>query len=108
MAQRPSVRSNVRPAIGPLWVDRTTTERLEKVFTAMDADGKSTSTIDRPWNYPNQACQHAPRKRSIKRNPAADVLLPARKPSKPRKSFTIEQALPRTRRPPRPRRQTAR
>ena len=43
--------SNVRPAIGPLWVDRTTTGRLEKVFTAMDADGKSTSTIDRSWNY---------------------------------------------------------
>ena len=84
--------SNVRPAIGPLWVDRTTTERLEKVFTAMDADGKSTSTIDRSWNYLNQACQHALRQRSIKRNPAADVLLPARKPSKPRKSFTIEQA----------------
>lgn len=84
--------SNVRPAIGPLWVDRTTTERLEKVFTAMDADGKSTNTIDRSWNYLNQACQHALRNRSIKRNPAADVLLPARKPSKPRKSFTIEQA----------------
>lgn len=84
--------ANVRPAIGALWVDRTTTERLEKVFVAMEADGKSTSTIDRSWNYLNQACQHALRKRSIKRNPAGDVLLPARRPSKPRKSFTIEQA----------------
>lgn len=84
--------ANVRPAIGPLWVDRTTTERLERVFTAMDAEGKSTSTIDRSWNYLNQACQHALRLRRIKRNPAADVMLPARKPSKPRKSFTIEQA----------------
>lgn len=32
------------------------------------------------------------RQRRIKTNPAAQVLLPAARPSKPRKSFTIEQA----------------
>ena len=84
--------ANVRPAIGSLWVDRTATEKLEAVFQAMDVAGKSTSTIDRSWNYLNQACQFAVRQRLAKRNPAADVLLPARKPSKPRKSFTLEQA----------------
>jgi integrase len=84
--------ANVRPSVGPLWVDRTSTERLESVFAAMDAAGKSTSTIDRSWNYLNQACQFALRQRIVKRNPAADVLLPARKPSKKRKSFTLEQA----------------
>lgn len=84
--------ANIRPAIGPLWVDRTATERLEALFQAMDAAGKSTSTVDRSWNYLNQACQFAVRTRLAKRNPAADVLLPARKPSKPRKSFTLEQA----------------
>jgi integrase len=84
--------ANVRPAIGHLWVDRTSTERLEALFSAMDEAGKSTSTVDRSWNYLNQACLHALRQRRIKRNPAADVLLPARKPSKPRKSFTLDQA----------------
>ncbi len=54
--------------------------------------GYATSTIDRNWNYLNQACQHALRDRRIKTNPAANVLLPAVRPSKPRKSFTIEQA----------------
>lgn len=84
--------ANVRPAVGSLWVDRTATERLEQVFTAMDDDGKATSTIDRSWNYLNQACQYGVRHRLTKRNPAADVLLPARKESKRRKSFTLEQA----------------
>ncbi|MEX2420463.1 MAG: site-specific integrase, partial [Actinomycetota bacterium] len=56
------------------------------------ANKYATSTIDRTWNYLNQACQHAQRARRIKTNPAADVLLPARRPSKPRKSLTIEQA----------------
>ncbi len=54
--------------------------------------GYATSTIDRNWNYLNQACQHALRERRIKTNPAANVLLPAVRPSKPRKSFTIDQA----------------
>src|SRR3546814_883380 len=86
------LRSNIRPAIGALWAERTSTQRLEEVFLAMDAQGKSTSTIDRSWNYLNQACQFAVRQRRIKRNPASDVLLPPRKASKARKSLTIEQA----------------
>ena len=52
----------------------------------------ATSTIDRTWGYLNQACQHALRHGGIRTNPAADVMLPATRPSKPRKSFTIEQA----------------
>lgn len=35
--------TSVRPAIGPLWVDRTSTERLERVFAAMADDGYATS-----------------------------------------------------------------
>ncbi len=84
--------TSVTPVIGKLWVDRTSTERLEKLFNGMAAKGYATSTIDRTWNYLNQACQHALRQRCIKSNPAAQVLLPARRPSKQRKSFTIEQA----------------
>jgi integrase len=83
--------TSVTPAIGKLWVDRTSTERLEKLFNGMAAKGYATSTIDRTWNYLNQACQHALRQRRIKSNPAAQVLLPARRPSKQRKTFTIEQ-----------------
>jgi integrase len=52
----------------------------------------ASSTIDRNWNYLNQACQYALRRRRIKTNPAAEVLLPAIRPSKQRKSFTLEQA----------------
>ncbi|MBW3548977.1 MAG: site-specific integrase, partial [Actinobacteria bacterium] len=77
---------------GRLRVDRTSTERLEELFNGMVEKGYATSTIDRNWNYLNQACQHALRERRIKTNPAANVLLPAVRPSKPRKSFTIEQA----------------
>jgi len=84
--------TSVRPDIGRLWVDRTSTTRLEDVFRAMAGRGYATSTIDRNWNYLNQACQHALRKRTIKTNPAANALLPERRPSKARKSFTIEQA----------------
>lgn len=54
--------------------------------------GYATSTIDRNWNYLNQACQHALRERRIKSKPAPNVLLPAVRPSKARRSFTIEQA----------------
>lgn len=84
--------TSVRPVIGALWVDRTSTERLEALFADMAARGYATSTIDRNWNYLNQALQHALRQRRIRTNPAAGVLLPERRPSKPRKSFTIEQA----------------
>ena len=84
--------TSVLPAIGPLRVDRTSTERLEELFAAMATKGYATSTIDRNWNYLNQACQHALRARRTKTNPAAGVLLPAVRPSTPRKSFTIEQA----------------
>lgn len=82
--------SSVRPVIGALWVDRTSTERLERLFNGMADKGYATSTIDRTWNYLNQACQHAVRHRRVKSNPAADVLLPASRPSKARKSFSIE------------------
>jgi integrase len=84
--------SNVRPVIGHLWVDRTSTERLEAIFAGMAKRGYSTSTIDRNWNYLNQALQHGLRRRFIKTNPAADVLLPEKRAPKPRKSFTIDQA----------------
>lgn len=84
--------TSVLPVIGKLWVDRTSTERLEELFRGMAAKGYATSTIDRNWNYLNQALQHALRQRRIKTNPAAAVLLPAKRPSKQRKSFTIEEA----------------
>ncbi|MCP4343376.1 MAG: site-specific integrase, partial [Desulfobulbaceae bacterium] len=67
------------------------TRRLEELFDGMVAT-HATSTIDRNWNYLNQVLQYGVRERKIKTNPAADVLLPATKPSKPRKSFTIDQA----------------
>ncbi|MEO1064747.1 MAG: site-specific integrase [Actinomycetota bacterium] len=84
--------TSVLPVIGELRVDRTTTRRLEELFQSMSDRGYATSTIDRNWNYLNQALQFGVRERRIKTNPAADVLLPAMKPSKQRKSFTVEQA----------------
>ncbi|MCC5950727.1 MAG: site-specific integrase [Acidimicrobiia bacterium] len=83
--------SSVLPKVGDLKVDRTTTRRLEELFESM-VDTHATSTIDRNWNYLNQALQHGVRNRRIKTNPAADVLLPAKRPSKQRKSFTVDQA----------------
>ena len=82
---------HVRTAIGRLWVDRTAPARLEELFVGM-ASKYSTSTVDRTWLYLNQACQWALRQRQIKTNPAADVLLPAARPAKARKSLTIKQA----------------
>lgn len=84
--------TSVLPVIGKLWVDRTSTERLEELFNAMADKGYATSTIDRNWNYLNQALQHGLRERRIRTNPAANVLLPAVRPGKTRKAFTIEQA----------------
>lgn len=83
--------ASVLPVIGSLRVDRTSTERLEQLFNSMVAT-HATSTIDRTWNYLNQALQHAVRNRTVKTNPAADVLLPETRPSKERKSLTLEQA----------------
>lgn len=40
---------HVRPDIGKLWVDRTTTERLEAVFRKMGTAGYATSTIHHTW-----------------------------------------------------------
>jgi hypothetical protein len=83
---------HVRPNLGNLRVDRTTTERLEALFNKMAADGYSTSTVDRTWHYLNQATQYAVRIRLVRSNPAAVVLLPEARPPKRRKSLTIEQA----------------
>lgn len=83
--------TSVLPVIGSLKVDKTTTRRLEELFESM-VETHATSTIDRNWNYLNQALQHGVRNRTIKSNPAADVLLPARRPLKQRKSFTLDQA----------------
>jgi integrase len=103
---RQLVDTSVRPVIGKLRVDRTSTERLEDLFAGMAEHGYATSTIDRTWHNLNQACQHALRQRRIKTNSAADVLLPAARPAKARKSFTIDQvqrlvvdAIPADRRP---------
>ncbi|MCP3913849.1 MAG: site-specific integrase [Actinomycetia bacterium] len=82
--------TSIIPVIGSLKVDRTTTRRLEELFESMVAT-HATSTIDRNWNYLNQALQHGQRNRTIKTNPAGDVLLPARRPSKPRRSFNLGQ-----------------
>jgi integrase len=83
--------TSVLPVIGSLKVDKTTTRRLEELFEAM-VETHATSTIDRNWNYLNQALQHGVRNRTIRTNPATDVLLPARRPSKERKSLSLEQA----------------
>jgi integrase len=82
---------HVRPEIGRLWVDRTTTERLERVFQKMASAGYASSTIHHAWLYLNQACLHAIRQRRTRLNPAADVLLPEARPPKARKSFTIQE-----------------
>ncbi len=39
--------ANVRPSVGPLWVDRTSTERLESVFAAMERR-RQVDEHDRP------------------------------------------------------------
>lgn len=84
--------ASVIPVIGKLRVDRTSTERLEELFNEIASRGLATSTVDRNWNYLNQACEHALKQRRTKTNPAARVLLPKIRPPKPRKSLTIEQA----------------
>jgi hypothetical protein len=49
--------SHMRPRIGRLRVDRTSTERVELVFQEMDQAGYATSTIDHTWSYLNRlAC----------------------------------------------------
>ncbi|MCU1455251.1 MAG: site-specific integrase [Acidimicrobiales bacterium] len=83
--------ARVLPVIGQLRVDQTSTERLERLFEDMAKKSYASTTIDHTWNYLNQACQHGVRTRRIRRNPAADVLLPAIRPQKRRKAFTLDQ-----------------
>ena len=84
--------THVRPGIGVLWVDRTRTERVEKVFARMSDAGLATSTIDHTWDYLNQACRHALRRQRVKTNPVQDALLPEARPPKERKALSVEQA----------------
>jgi integrase len=83
---------HVRPEIGKLRVERTPTATVEAVFKAMADKGYATSTIDHAWVYLSQACLYGARQGLIETNPAADVLLPQARPSKQRKSFTLDQA----------------
>lgn len=87
-----SVEAHLRPQLGKLRVDGTRTEGLEARFREMADDGYATSTIHHAWLYLNQACLYGLRRRMVATNPAADVLLPEPKPSKQRKSFTVDEA----------------
>jgi hypothetical protein len=51
------LHNHVRPKVGRLAVDRTTTQRLEEVFREMATAGYASSTVDRTWL--NQACRLA-------------------------------------------------
>lgn len=82
---------HVRPKLGGLRVDRTGTARLERVFQGMADAEYATSTIDHTWTYLNQACLFAQRQGLIRTNPAAEVLLPAARPPRERKSFSLEE-----------------
>jgi integrase len=84
--------THVRPGVGVLWVDRTRTERVEKLFARMSDAGLATSTVDHTWDYLNQACRHALRRQRIRTNPVQDALLPEARPPKDRKALTVEQA----------------
>jgi len=88
---RSLLRGHLSPAIGLRRVERTTTPRLEELFERMSAAGYATSTVDRTWGYLNQACEWAVRQRMVQTNPAAEVLLPARRPARQRRSLTIDQ-----------------
>lgn len=88
---RQMLGTSVRPVIGNLRVDLVPTERLEELFQAMAGRDYATSTIDRTWNYLNQVLQFGLRRRMITTNPASEVLLPVRRPSKQRKSLTVDQ-----------------
>jgi integrase len=83
---------HVRPMIGTLRVERTPVEGVEDLFQKMDEAGYATSTIHETWSYLNDACLYAVRNKKIEQNPAEQAVLPAARPVKVRKSFTVEQA----------------
>jgi integrase len=85
------LNGHVRPPLGTLRVERTDTARVAAVFQAMADAGYATSTIDHTWSYLHQACVYGVRNCRITVNPAADVLLPEARPTRKRKSFTIDQ-----------------
>ena len=82
---------SVRGSAG-LRVDRTKTARVERAFQAKADAGYATSAIDHTWTYLHQSCLYALRRGVIKTDPAADVLLPAARPARTRKSLSIEEA----------------
>ncbi len=88
---RSLLRTHVAPAVGSLRVERTSTQRVERIFASMAAAGYASSTIDRTWGYLNQACVWAVRERAIKISPVADVLLPESRPPKHRRSLSVDQ-----------------
>jgi integrase len=85
--------THVRPAVGRLVVDRTSTDTIEAIFERMDAANLSKSWVNKTWQHLNSALIYGLRKKRIQRNPAADVLLPECRPPQERKSLTLDQAI---------------
>ena len=74
------LKGHVRPAIGPLWVDRTQTARIEQLFAEMAEAGYATSTIDHTWDYLNQACGFALRQHRVQGQPGPGRAAPRTAP----------------------------
>lgn len=85
-------KARVKASIGSLWIDRTSTDTVEKVFEAMNEDGLSTSSIYRTWWHLNNALAWAVKRRRIKTNPAVEVMLPEAKKGRVVKSLTLDAA----------------
>lgn len=88
-----AMNTHVRPAVGPLVVDRTSTDTVEAIFERMAAAELSKSWVNKTWQHLNSALVFGNRKKRTQTNPAADALLPACRPPQERKSLTLDQAV---------------
>jgi len=84
---------HLRPAVGRLIVDRTSTETLEAIFVRMAVANLSKAWVNKTWQHLNSALAYGQRKKRTQNNPAADVLLPVCRAPHERKSLTLDQAI---------------
>ncbi len=89
---RQLLSTSVLRVIGRLWVDRVSTERLEELFDGMAMRGYATRTIDRNWNYLKPGLPARAARAPNPVQPGRRCPPPGGQPTKPRKSFTIEEA----------------
>lgn len=80
-------------AVTHLAIDRTQPKRIAQIFDQMDTEGLATDYIDKTWGDLNAALQWGIYTQRNRTNPAAEILLPAKRPAKVTRNLQMDEAI---------------